>query len=44
MSGKYGKSYLQGRNKDADIENGRMDMGDGGMNRESWLTYMHYHV
>ena len=38
MTSKYGMSYLQDRNRDADIENGRMEMGDGGMNQKSRLT------
>ena len=43
----YWWTYLQGRNTDADVENGLVDaVGEG---RKGWiervaLTYMHYHV
>ena len=44
----YRSAYLQGRNRDADIENRRadpVDEGEGGENGEIWIDiYTHYYV
>ena len=43
----YRWTYLQSRNRDIDVENGRMDTkGEGGMGwiERLGLTYIHYYV
>ena len=40
------ETYLQGRKRDADVENGLVDTageGEGGMN-QAVLKYIHYHM
>ena len=44
----YRWTYLQGRNRDADIENGYVDTGfgegEGGVNWEMRINATHYHM
>ena len=43
----YRRTYLQGRNRDTDEENGRVDTGEGeevGWTGRLGLTHIHYHV
>ena len=42
----YRRVYFQGRNRDTDLENGRVDAtgGDGETNGRPGLTYVYYHV